>query len=355
MSPPRNPRSTIGLPDWMGCAAVAVILVLIAHFSPWHATGTALDTFIQKAVFGVEIFFVLSGFLITHLLLREEAKTGSIHLGMFYARRALRILPPLLALLLSVYLADRLGLVSVPREDFFAGLFFIRNYVGSSTELGHLWSLGIEEQYYLVWPLLLILIAGMRMRALLCVAVVVLSPFWIHYCHASSGDTLAINDGRTDFRLQPIVLGSLLALLRGMPTSGQWLKSWPMTSPWVMAPVLALLGLSAFTSAFNLPILRFMNPSISNLCVAYLINHVITNARSPLTRILELPPITWIGKLSYSLYLWQQPFSLVCEPPGWLRFFPWNLLASVILAHVSYFVVEQPFLLLRTRLHPRPK
>ena len=132
-----------------------------------------------KPIAGVNVFFVLSGFLITWLLLAKDDANGQISLAGFYFRRAFRILPPAIVYLIVAYVGSRLfsqGLV-VSNGDFLRSLFFVRNYFGGSKSTDHFWSLAIEEQFYLIWPLIFLILRGnRRIRFTMCV--LILSPIW---------------------------------------------------------------------------------------------------------------------------------------------------------------------------------
>lgn len=149
------------LPGLDGLRAVAVLLVIFHHlcsqgtFAGWPAVADVL----KRGSFGVQIFFVLSGFLITWLLLGEDARHGQIALGRFYVRRALRILPPALLYLAVMFVLTLAGVFAIGRRDFLYSLFFIRNAygVGGDPQLAHYWSLAVEEQFYLVWPVVVAL------------------------------------------------------------------------------------------------------------------------------------------------------------------------------------------------------
>ena len=136
-----------------GLRGVAVLFVVIGHglvfrFGRGYSWG-------QFAILGVLIFFVLSGFLITGLLCAEERQFGRISLRDFYLRRAFRILPAFSVFLGTVILLVHLGLITESRRTIIAALLFIKNFMGSGpSTLGHLWSLSMEEQFYLVWPIL---------------------------------------------------------------------------------------------------------------------------------------------------------------------------------------------------------
>ena len=144
------------LPGLDGLRAIAVALVVFHHLcsqgtlASWPRLAAAL----KHGSFGVQVFFVLSGFLITWLLLREEQRSGTIDLRRFYFRRSLRILPPAFFFLGMMLLLTVFGLVSIGSRDFLFSFLFIRNAYGpgGSPEVAHFWSLAVEEQFYLTWP-----------------------------------------------------------------------------------------------------------------------------------------------------------------------------------------------------------
>ena len=353
-----EPRAdTRKLPGLDGLRAVAVSLVLFAHFCPRFSAKPTLDRLVEQGGFGVEIFFVLSGFLITHLLIREEQTSGNISIRLFYLRRALRILPPLLAFLAFLALASALGAVNVPAIDMISGLFFLRNYIGTSLETGHLWSLAIEEQFYLIWPISLVFIGSVRWRLYLTAALVCLLPFWQNLSFRLAGGAQAVNGWRTDLRMEPLAIGALLALLLAVPTTRSLLTHRFVQGPWPAAGALIFLCLALLTNALDVPVLRAFLPTMMWLCVAVAINCSIHGRDSLLTTVLETKPLVWLGTLSYSLYLWQQPFAprLPHVPTTWFRTFPVDLLLALFLATCSYYIIERPFLSLRGRLRREPK
>jgi peptidoglycan/LPS O-acetylase OafA/YrhL len=342
------------LPGLDGIRAVAVTLVLLAHFCPAEATGSFLDAVVRKGGFGVEIFFVLSGFLITHLLMREEQARGTVSLPFFFARRAIRILPPLVVFLVALAAAHSLGILAISRLDLTAGLLFFRNYVGTSPETAHLWTLAIEEQFYLGWPLLLLLVPSHQFRIAICAAFILASPFWTHLVYKlASGNH--VNTWRTDLRLQPILTGALFALLQATATGKRILKSPRLNQAWVPLAAAAVVVLVEFTEVLSFSLIRLLRPVINSVGVALIINFTIANRTSPLTLLLELRPVAWVGALSYSLYLWQQPFApyLPGSNAAWFRNSPINLLAAVTCGVFSYYVVERPILGFRRRFRPQ--
>jgi peptidoglycan/LPS O-acetylase OafA/YrhL len=342
------------LPGLDGLRAFAVLLVLLTHYCRDDATGTWFDHVIRGGGFGVSIFFVLSGFLITFLLIREEDTTGRISMPLFYARRCLRILPPLVFYLAVVSVLSFVGTIAVPVGDIFAGLFFVRNYYGSSFETAQLWSLAIEEQFYLVWPLLVVMIRSRRARLALCLALLLLSPIWRQTCIRLAGGAERLNWWRGDLRLDFLMAGCLLAITITTPRGRRLLAS-----PWIANDLIAFLAAAALfvleLSGIRFPrLVLFATPTLSSISVAILVNCAIHKPRSPLGLILNCPPLAWLGRLSYSLYLWQQLFAPIEGATGspWFRTFPVNLVLACGTSIFSYYVVEQPLFSLRKHLRP---
>src|ERR1700733_3368995 len=149
-------RDSKRLPSLDGLRAVAISFVLLGH-----ASHTALFPQAWKSVlarlpalghFGVELFFVISGFVITHSLANEERDNDTVSLRAFYVRRVLRILPPVAAYLLFVFVLQAAGAIDLDRVEWVAALTFTRNFCAGHWITGHLWSLAVEEQFYLLWP-----------------------------------------------------------------------------------------------------------------------------------------------------------------------------------------------------------
>ena len=337
-----------------GLRAVAILLVFIAHFCPSDLNGAILNRVVRRGGFGVEVFFVISGFLITYLLLVEEHVRSRIVVRLFYGRRAVRILPALVVYLTVLFVADHAGIIIVPIRDLLASLLFARNYVGTSWETGHLWTLAIEEQFYVVWPLFLVILRTPQRRITVMVALICLSPIWRQVSYRLVGGAAAVNAWRTDLRSEPLAIGALLALLLSVTRTRNVLIR---SSIWTAGAASVILICVQLTGMFERPVLRAFVPTLSWISVAAIINFSIQNSRSILTSLLEWRPLVGIGRLSYSLYLWQQPFAphLPGMTAGRLREFPINLLLAVGFALCSYYFVEQPFARLRHRLRGQPQ
>lgn len=335
------------LPGLDGLRAVAVLLVIFHHlcsqgtFAGWPAVADVL----KRGSFGVQIFFVLSGFLITWLLLGEDARHGQIALGRFYVRRALRILPPALLYLAVMFVLTLAGVFAIGRRDFLYSLFFIRNAygVGGDPQLAHYWSLAVEEQFYLTWPFAFFVLRG-RLRLAVTLALVGALSVWRALPVVHFGVTAAGGQG--------LLIGCALAQLRHLAPG-----TIEMRSPHLRAGVVFLCTAVIAVVAFaGIPTLERSGSAqtLALLAVGTLVNAVAQGPVTFVSPLLGSTPLEWTGRLSYSLYLWQQLF---CWGPwpGSLAAGQWPFLvaASFLAAAASYYGVEQPALALRARLEPR--
>lgn len=326
-NPPRQVPPMRRIPSLDGVRAIAVTLVLLGHLVKWkHIAVPIIGSY---GSLGVQIFFVLSGFLITKLLLREYETRSTISLRLFYIRRAFRIFPAALAFLgvASILFWQQLGV-----GHLLAALFYVANMDNSRPWFfGHLWSLGIEEQFYLLWPLALTKWFGQRTKLLLVFLLV--TPVFRTLLYAwKVRNGLA---GSLPVFGDQLAIGCLLAVFQQrMPT---------IRKPWAAA-MLLLAALSVWFPANTPPrtlfMLFFITPVV-DICIAALILHAV---QMPYWA-LNCRPVAWLGRISYSLYLWQELF---CSNPyfhaGLLLMVP-----AVICAGLSYYGVEQPLLKLRDR------
>jgi peptidoglycan/LPS O-acetylase OafA/YrhL len=346
----KSAKGSRNIPSLDGLRAVSVALVILAHargtrgFPAWIPYSVA-----ERGVVGVQIFFVISGFLITTLLTEELAATGAISLSLFYARRTLRIFPPFYLFLATIAVGGWMGFFDVPLRSFLAAATFTMNYISNGVWItGHTWSLAVEEQFYLVWPLTFRL-AGPR-RA-----------FWIAGALAVAGPPFCLAVGEIDpnlaFRLVksfPFVADAIAA---GCVLSGAlpWLRRherimrWA-ASPWgdLAIPLVLLLTVGDAHVRLRLGLTEILQ----SLCICYAIVRYTEFPKGGVARLLNLPAVSYVGRLSYSLYLWQEVF---VNPDGksLLQSFPLNILASFACACVSYYLVELPLAGIRKRLRPR--
>jgi len=169
-------KSSSHLPSLDGLRAISIALVLVGHLSGTQGFIT-LDLGVgDYAHLGVLVFFVISGFLITNLLLSDYARNGSISIKLFYARRSLRILPASYCYLACIFLLWLAGIVHLGRSDLWHAITYTVNYMPNpSWQIGHLWSLSVEEQFYLLWPFAIVTL-GPRRAVSVAVVVVLLGP-----------------------------------------------------------------------------------------------------------------------------------------------------------------------------------
>jgi peptidoglycan/LPS O-acetylase OafA/YrhL len=357
-----------------GLRALAVIAVVVYHFSPLSLPG---------GFFGVDIFFVISGYLITRLLTEEFLSSGRIDVPQFYRRRARRLLPVLAVVLAAISVAalvwrDQLATVrgGVLAAAVFAGNWWLaldhQSYfvsTGRPSMLQHLWSLGVEEQFYLCWPLVTAaLLAAGRRSALrhrrplarvvtrLCGLAVVLSfastalTWWLADVHnvpyGSDGSLLYYG---TDTHCMGLLLGAALgayAAARPAARTAPHTTAWSTCAEAGGALALVALGLMTWKIAdYSHSLYRG-----DFLLVAALVVVVIAVATAPGSRLgaaLDCRPLRWIGVRSYSIYLWHWPIAVVTRPgidttmPLWLD----QLLRVVLtvgLADMTYRLVETP-------------
>lgn len=291
-----------------GLRGVAILVVML-----FHAT---LDRGPRPSggFLGVDLFFVLSGFLITALLLQEWQRTGGVALGAFYARRALRLLPALFAVIAVVLLAPGAFYQSVrPWRDAALAALHTTNWVmaygGSIGFFDHTWSLTIEEQFYLLWPpfLVLLLALGARRRYVLgVVGLGILTATWLRFEWWEGPESVRRLYYGLDTRFDGLLIGCLLALAIGwslIPHSRRVERGIQATAA-VSAVVLALC---VFTMEEESRLTYQGLGSLALLACAGLVLHVV-HCPSRLSRLLlENRPLVWVGRISYGLYLWHFP------------------------------------------------
>ena len=348
-----------------GLRALAVAGVICYHGSlPWAGGG----------FLGVDAFFVLSGFLITTLLLREWRSSGDpaardpggrIDLKGFWTRRARRLLPALLLVLGAVALYA--AIVAAPDElrtirgDGIASLFYVANWrfilsgqsyfaqFGAPSPLRHFWSLAIEEQFYLLWPLIVFGILRWRrgsVRSLAVFAAVAATAsavlMWILYTPGQ--DPSRVYYG-TDTRASSLLVGALLAMLMlRRPTVEHRGARWTLHAAAIGAA--ALLGYWWSTATEHSDWLYRGGFVIAAVLVAIVIASVTQPNRGPLGRALSVKPLRFIGMISYGLYLWHWPVFIALSPTrvpfDGYELFGIRVAATFAIAVLSYYAVEMP-------------
>jgi len=344
------------IPGLDGLRAVSLLLVLSVHMSySKHFLSKSMIHWLEYCDLGdlgVRVFFVISGFLITTLLLREGKKYGSISLGHFYTRRCFRILPPCYFYIAVIGLIVFFGGLALEAKEFLYAVTYTMNYSREhGWQMGHLWSLAVEEQFYFIWPAVMAF-SGPKRSMYFAFAVICIVP-WIRFTYLvlhiyPAGQIItkpfeACCDG--------LAVGCLLAGIRG------WLGSQKLYQDYLHSalPYTLPVGILFCNSLFQWPRIHLVvGIPLENILIALLIDWVVRMPETMAGRFLELRFIRRIGVLSYSIYLWQQLFCTQFRfGDTWWGQFPMNLLFSIICGWLSYVLVERPALRLRDLVEKR--
>lgn len=348
------------IPSLDGVRALAILLVLFAH---WHFPGDAFGPVAavkgRAGFLGVQLFFILSGFLVTTLMLREASRDGRLNLLGFYRRRALRILPAYAAFLAVLLIFQLTGAWRLAGKDWLALLTYTVNFpVGSMPwQTSHVWSLSVEEHFYLLWPLVfctLPLIACRRAAALAVVA-----AFALRWVALAAWPGAAI-DLWTPTRMDDLAAGCLLAFAAREASSHRWLDR-VAGSTLLMGCVLATfaVGQVVLSRAVGgrllggslVPPLVALANTVNAATLVLLLWWAVNRPEGRPGRWLNSRLAAGLGAISYGLYLWHPLFM----PPAGASYalsFPLNLALAFATAVVSYYLIERPFLLIKDRGRP---
>lgn len=330
-----------------GLRGVAIITVMLFHFGVEHAAAGYL---------GVDIFFTLSGFLITALLAWEWERMGTISLRRFYGRRVLRLLPALLVVLLVWSRA-------VPLRDELATLSYFGNWVMAldlwpmrMEKLGQTWSLSLEEQFYVLWPVLLIFLLRWRVpRAVLVAVPLALAAASVadrFVLTAVGASQLRIYYG-SDTHADGLLLGAALGLL--------WVNGLRLSRLYQRLIALGFIGgLVALLVQNQFPSQDPMGLLASTFVACGTAGAILLTADArpfaPLNLVLGFPPLVAVGRISYALYLWHIPFSIWIDQMHLSQPLPEIVVAKLALsftaATLSYVLIERPALRFKARALP---
>ena len=352
---PAAPRSRSGyLPSLDGWRAVAILSVIAVHDRPYLLFGYSLRALQNYGSLGVVLFFAISGILIPWRILEEETLTGRFHLKLFYIRRLFRIQPAAIAYLTVVAALAFFGLVEISWRHWTGALLMYENFLyrddvanwtfGYFT--GHFWTLAVEEHFYLLVSLALFFVRRQRVAKFLG-ALLVLKAVQFLLQHHTADPLLR----RTWWQIHVLLWPTTAAIALRQPAIRAWAERW--LRPGFVFGVTAAVGAVAYHHAPNwlLNVLEYA----FTLWIAATMLH----PRSLITRALEWRPLRFLGRISYSLYLWHVLFfsadslapvhsrALVVLSGPHLKY-----LSAFAAAVASYYLLEKPFIRLGHRLAP---
>lgn len=362
-----------------GWRALSILGVLAAHTSPLNSSHHSLLALQEFGGAGVYVFFAISGILICTRLLEEENISGSINLRGFYIRRVLRIQPAAIVYLIAVAAVTLLGWMPQAWRFWWGALFLYRNFQVNVTSFwvstsgfltGHFWTLAVEEHFYLLLSVFLFLVTRRRILWLGLLGVAAcLWPFASMHFFPQANIASAMR--HTDIQLQYLIPATWFALLLQQPRFRQWGVRWLKPLPFIVGSIALsfavsyLAGRHAAGFIARHPVAAgFLLPYWQNSMVRlfpFWVLATVLHPESLPTRMLEMPPLKWLGRISYSLYLWHVLFfrgvwpsqvPLPQSPLTVLSHAPWNLLASLACATASFYLLERPLMRLGHRLAP---
>jgi peptidoglycan/LPS O-acetylase OafA/YrhL len=335
------------IPSLDGFRAISILLVLFCHSRLSPGFPVSLADYARQGEVGVTIFFVISGFLITNLLLVDESNTGNINIRAFYTRRVFRIVPVYILYLLFILLWQNVENMGLTNGNLIHVLTFTVNFdPHRNWFLGHFWSLSVEEQFYLFWPAFLILfrkhlkIVLIMLVAYSCVVRVIaykfpgynlitLSPFFVY------SDSIFIG-----------AFGGILYFENPDFFKHKFFGSYVSQ----FAALSLFLAFLYFSEHGKLALLSLpFGNSIISASALFLICAYVQPTDNLIFKLLNNRFVIHMGILSYSIYIWQE-FFFIGRLNGIWRMFPYNIGVIYLVALASYYLVEKPFLKLKKRL-----
>ena len=345
------------IPSLDGLRAVLIFLVIGSHatrttdFPEWAGS---VAPYLFNGSLGVSIFFVISGFLITWLLLVERERTGGVSLSAFYRRRVLRIFPVMYLFLLTVLVGSRWIYRDFSTAEWISAATFTRNYYDGNWSLGHLWSISVEEQFYLLWPLTLTILRSRRDFIVAAVVVIAFAPLARVALYRS--DWRWLGDYAFFTKADSLMFGCLLAALLRFPQGSlpltSFLRKRALSIQLVSIAVIYVVWMISLYGMIGVITVPF-GPTLQGAAIMCLVGSLIVSRRGIGFRLLNTRSVIWVGVLSYSLYIWQQVILYPGTYPDgdlWWRAFPQNLAIITLVACLSYYGIERPFLRMKARV-----
>jgi peptidoglycan/LPS O-acetylase OafA/YrhL len=357
-----------------GLRAIAILGVVMAHDAPWSIAGFTNEKWKGYGGWGVELFFAISGVLICWRLVEDESRLGRIRLGAFYVRRFFRIQPAAWCFLLAVALCFAGSIVPASWPTWWSAFLSYANFVvtpdtppSQAALLGHFWTLAVEEHFYLLVSLLFVV--ARRYRALVLALLLAGLELGQTYAAVHGRFSPVVSARRTYWLIQYLLFPALLALLVRIPRVRAAVVRY--AKPWVVAVLIFVaMCLNILASGFNLfahEMTHFspadfvgVNDRLLFYSFGFVVIAVMLHPQSLSTRLLELKPVRFLGRLSYSVYLWHVLFFIPSYIPDQVHSHlllvlnerPWKYLATAAVAMLSYYWIEKPTIRLGHRLAP---
>jgi peptidoglycan/LPS O-acetylase OafA/YrhL len=335
-------------PAFDGLRGLGILAVMFSHGvdsmlrTGWFADNFLFQMFKKRADLAIEMFFLLSGFLVTQKLLQEREKYGRFSVKKFYLRRVVRLMPVLWMYLPVIAIFSQLDWIENSLTGVWASLFYVRNYwPAKDWYTGHFWSLSIEEHFYLFWPMLFLFSLKLKRPYLGVLATIAIFMVWrvlyydLRILFFEIPGVKAIF--RTDIRVSTILLGCALAILYQSPNFRAQLSKylpWPVYVASVLVAILTT-GLHHLWIPLMIALVPF-------------VFYPMMNPHSWAGKILETRWLKWFGTMCYSLYIWQQLFLVqgmkVQESSLlWFQRFPQNFVFAFLVGIASYYFIEEYF------------
>jgi len=332
------------LDGWRG---VAILLVVVCHAASSYS-HFRYQLWANCAGLGVDIFFVISGYIITLHFIEERRKTNTIRLSSFYARRVFRILPLVISYLIVLCVVSAfVHLHDFHSSELLGSLLFFRNYQYAAHPGGmytaQFWSLSIEEHFYLLWPLLLMHLGNKRALWLAVGGAITCAIWRAYYMTHADGPIGRLFPGeagrlwRTDTRFDGLLLGCALALLLSRQSVRKFVWcSFPKETPLVLG-ILLCFNLTRTNNGVTLS---------SYILITLMLASTLVVEEGLVHKGLNTALMSWIGTLSFSIYVWNQMFLLRPDvsvlPLGNLNVFPFSILVTCLVATLSHYLIERP-------------
>ena len=324
------------IPSLDGFRGVAILIIVSAHllYQRYIPVPSRVTDVIMRNRLGVTLFFVLSGFLITTLLLKELERKGRINLGRFYWRRAWRILPAYVTFVFVLGLLNALQLVPLNDNELWHALTLTTNLSEVPWYSGHTWSTSTQEQFYLFWPSVILLL-GRRQGLYAALAVMLLCPVIRFSIWMIEPGFYKATFFYPHMIIDAIATGAALACARPWLQRQGFYQRLLGSRLFLLVPPALLLGCLMIVKPHLNAVFGI---GIRNLGMALCLDWAMTNDKGWAGRLLNSRPLVFLGTISFSVYLWQQLF--ISPHPAAQA--PYNLLALGLVAVASYYLIEQP-------------